>query len=347
MSFQPEVPVFHLLPSPSSSAQSSPILRSLYPVHNQTIQEFKMDHDQQQQQQQLLQQQQQHAAASAVFQSSPVVLAESNSSSSNKAFLPSKPDVFDDKQNPKLWLLGFKNYCLAAGVPADKVVRFAVSQGRSASFLLWWNSVESTVDILKWDVFEAAFLKQFSPMAAATTARLRLYELKQGEKTVEQYRSEFNQLLHNITDMNVADQIQLFIKGLKPYLQRYLFQQIGANYSGRTLIEVMQLANHTDQINRSFPSSAAVPNQQRNSRSNYNNNNSSFFHQARPANQFAPGNNSNVSSSSTAAPMDLSVLQQALNQLQQQIHAFSAPAQPQHVAAAAATPSCCFQWELL
>lgn len=94
-------PVFHLQSSPSSSAQSSPVLRAMNP---------ELDV-------------QQHAAASSIAFHSP----PEQSFSSSKIFSPSKPELFDDKVNPKLWLLGFKNYCLAVGVPADKVVRFAVS----------------------------------------------------------------------------------------------------------------------------------------------------------------------------------------------------------------------------
>jgi hypothetical protein len=135
-----QVPQFHIHSSPISSSQSSPVLQPISHPHGM---EYKMN-------EQPL--------------SSTVTMPINNNSSSptvenhniSKHFLPSKPEEFNETKNAQLWLMSFKNYCLAVGVPSDKVVRLAVAQGRGSSFLLWWNSGASLFLTFCLDLFTNA-----------------------------------------------------------------------------------------------------------------------------------------------------------------------------------------------
>lgn len=70
-----------------------------------------------------------------------------------------------------------------------------------------------------WETFKRDIFTRFQPVEVNRQAREELYSLSQwvckSQNSIQEYCSKFTEIIERITDMNEADQIQHFIRGLK------------------------------------------------------------------------------------------------------------------------------------
>ncbi|KAJ9516250.1 hypothetical protein QJQ45_001134 [Haematococcus lacustris] len=83
----------------------------------------------------------------------------------------------------------------------------------SGHALLWYRS--SVSSFTSWTCFVAAFERQFAPVNRLRHARDRLAALTQ-TSSVRRYLGEFTALCLEVTDLSPAEQLDRFIRGLKP-----------------------------------------------------------------------------------------------------------------------------------
>jgi Retrotransposon gag protein len=183
---------------------------------------------------------------------------------------PPKPPTFEGigRMNVDLWIFEVEQYFQVVRVPKDEQVGWAGTLLRDAA-ATWWRSVvieaqganhETKPDLdypepkpasqlFTWGKFKELIRTRFVPIEASKTARMRLLNLKQLKfGGIEGYNNEFQKLLSLIVDMNVADQINYYVMGLKPEVARDVNLA-----SPKTLLEAMGLASRSsDSLAQNF-----------------------------------------------------------------------------------------------
>jgi len=124
--------------------------------------------------------------------------------------------------NVETWLFEVFQYLTLCGVKEDEQRIALASSYLKEAALQWWvglcrdpNSVPHT-----WDAFGVALRSRFQPVAASRTARAQLRALSQGSMNVADYNNKFYSLVQLIPDMSDADQVELFISGLRPRISK-------------------------------------------------------------------------------------------------------------------------------
>jgi hypothetical protein len=89
-------------------------------------------------------------------------------------------------------------------------------QGKAAT---WWKATKKEFDALEepvttWPHFMQLLDERYRPRQAAETARMRLDSLRQDRRDVRAYADFFHKQMAYISDMAMADQIHVFIRGL-------------------------------------------------------------------------------------------------------------------------------------
>lgn len=109
--------------------------------------------------------------------------------------------------------------------PNDHVkVSFAVGY-LAQNALHWWQHEPDRAN-LDWNGFVARLHGRYRPIQAAQLARTKLNELKQRpNQSVNHFTSQFHTIMTPITDMNEADKVHYYIKGLQTWLGAKLWQQ--------------------------------------------------------------------------------------------------------------------------
>jgi hypothetical protein len=112
-----------------------------------------------------------------------------------------------------------------------------------------------------WETFKKDIFTRFQPVEANRQAREELYSLSQwackSQNSVQEYCSKFTEVVERITDMNEADQIQHFIRGLKTKTREKVED---VDPVPNTLDQAMSLAVRKDyQITRQLKSSNQPP----------------------------------------------------------------------------------------
>ena len=248
------------------------------------------------------------AAASTVQAPNPIHGAGPATSSNP---LPSKvkispPSNFTGNNNDinvDSWLFEMVQYLDTTGVADHQrinVVRNYLKQGA----LQWWFSQSKLSTCpATWDQFADAIKLRFQPVEAGRVARSQLRSISQGKSSVTEYASRFQSLLNRIPDMAEADQIEYFINGLRPHIQRDVVIQ-----DPKTLQDAMIKSQKLDVLlqpgrfnGNGFSSSSSS-----------HSNGSSDFHQT-----FFPSSSSSSSCSSTG-PMELGNLKLTADDEEQQ-----------------------------
>jgi Retrotransposon gag protein len=173
---------------------------------------------------------------------------------------PPKPPTFEGigRMNVDLWIFEVEQYFQVVRIPRDEQVGWAGALLRDAA-ATWWRSVvieaqqanhETEPDspepkpasqLFTWGKFKELIRTRFVPIEASKTARMRLLTLKQLKfGGIEGYNNEFQKLLSLIVDMNLADQINYYVMGLKPEVARDVNLA-----SPKTLLEAMGLASRS------------------------------------------------------------------------------------------------------
>lgn len=142
---------------------------------------------------------------------------------------PPKPNKYDGKNPKKLfkgWVFGMSSFIKASGVALDteNAVLTAVPylEGTLAN---WYELQERNAGgALPFSTFQAlvaALTAHILPQDQAVEARSRLYNLQQ-KGAVSGYNGAFNELLLFVPDMAAADQLELYLKGLKSEVKKFL-----------------------------------------------------------------------------------------------------------------------------
>jgi hypothetical protein len=172
------------------------------------------------------------------------------------------PPTFDgsNKTSVNTWLFEMEQYFQVANLPPEQRVSWGAVLLREGA-ANWWSSelqtrkqdiqgnsltaatseTPRTSDMFTWAEFQALCRKRFAPVEAAMTARSVLMTLQQLKHTgIEAYNQAFQRQLSLITDMNVADQLVYYQRGLKPDVGR------DVNIANpKTLIEAMGIASRS------------------------------------------------------------------------------------------------------
>ncbi|KAJ9509550.1 hypothetical protein QJQ45_001994 [Haematococcus lacustris] len=117
----------------------------------------------------------------------------------------------------------------------------------SGHALLWYRS--SVSSFTSWTCFVAAFERQFAPVNRLRHARDRLAALTQ-TSSVRRYLGEFTALCLEVTDLSPAEQLDRFIRGLKPSVRRELELREPTSFS-----EASTIADRVDAISYSTSAS--------------------------------------------------------------------------------------------
>ena len=111
----------------------------------------------------------------------------------------------------------FDYYADSFTTDAQKL-QFAVMflHGKAAT---WWKATKRECEssgeaVTTWARFNELLDERYRPRQAAETARMRLDDLRQERRDVRAYADFFHKQMAYITDMSVADQIHVFVRGL-------------------------------------------------------------------------------------------------------------------------------------
>ena len=186
-------------------------------------------------QQQMQQQEQQHRAeierlhallTNATLSSnvsSSVPSAASTAITVPSSYKPKNPDFFegDSRSRGKTFINEMEQFFLVTNMPAaSKVNVFANHLKRNA--MVWFTALRNELQdkseherapLIHWDAFKERFLAHYHPVEMSTTARMKLYNLKQ-TGNVSAYCDLFNRLLLDVIDMSITDQLHCFRQGL-------------------------------------------------------------------------------------------------------------------------------------
>jgi len=247
--------------------------------------------------QQHQQQPQVPSSSSASSSSSSAANLVNSSSLSSLGSLPSMvkvaaPGNFTGAQNINVdtWLFEMNQYLTVCGVLTDEQRIAVASSYLKEAALQWWLGRCRLPNIppRDWLSFVAALKERFQPLAASRTARAQLRGLRQAGMTVAEYSYKFNNLIQLITDMSEADQVELFVYGLRNAIAREVDMS-----DPKTLQDAMTRAQRVELIldnRRTY-----------NPRSHFSSNYSN------PSGQSSSGysHSSSSSGSSAGAPMEL------------------------------------------
>ena len=178
------------------------------------------------------------------------------------------------------------------------VIEFATTylSGKASG---WWKSSQeerraSGQQVTTWAQMKIAVRERFQPIEAATVARLNLDKMSQ-KGTVQSYTEYFYKQMQYIKDMSIADQLHRYMNGLKANIRAELIKQ-----KPTTIHDAVIIANTTESWSNM---SAATPKYTQRSYG---------------------GNYGGGSSSNGAAPMELSNVNQIIQQLNEDANGHSA-----------------------
>ncbi|HXP49092.1 MAG TPA: hypothetical protein VN922_04015 [Bacteroidia bacterium] len=137
---------------------------------------------------------------------------------------PAKPEMYSGLRgtSPDEWLFSFEQYMKLTNVTdegrkIDLVGTYFTSAGHA---LKWYRSVVNATPAGDqpfggtWDTFKTQFLKRFKIIDSKKIARDKLAALKQWA-SVSKYNFEFTGICVDIDDMNEAEKLDRYIRGLK------------------------------------------------------------------------------------------------------------------------------------
>jgi hypothetical protein len=218
---------------------------------------------------------------------------------------PNKPSIFDgsNSRNTDIWLFEVDMFFNASGVNDPQCVPIVVTFLRDVA-LQWWQaesnkhptSGDNAQPPMTWESFKRAFRTRFMPIEASRTARTMLQNIRQ-IRSVTDYCARFQKQMALINDMAAADQVEYFVRGLQPNVQKEVVLRCPP-----TLDEAMLIATRYDSLtvlrggfnNRNGQQSNNRSFQNYSSYGNNNRSNSSAFNKANP---------------STSVPMELGNMQ--------------------------------------
>ena len=132
-----------------------------------------------------------------------------------------------------------------APVPVQDQVKFAggLLEGNPAS---WWLAVHGIIETLpagdQWESFKNQIKAHFQPINTAVDACIHLDQICQ-RTSILVYNTEFCEIMLQLPNMDEADQIHTYLKGLKPTVANQVTMQ-----QPTKLLIAQSLANTADTI---------------------------------------------------------------------------------------------------
>ncbi len=172
---------------------------------------------------------------------------------------PPKPDSYSSVKSsgrPETWAFTVDTYFEAARISDPDRVTYVATLLRGPA-AVWWQSHVTTASTLTrittWEAFKVAFLLQFAPIGNVRHARDRLANCIQA-KSVAQYTTEFRMLVLQIPNISPDEQLDRFLRGLKPAMRREVEMREPLD-----LQTAMNLADRADTLMYRNPASVARP----------------------------------------------------------------------------------------
>ncbi|XP_070049402.1 uncharacterized protein [Nicotiana tomentosiformis] len=153
---------------------------------------------------------------------------QNNSESSRvNEFLKLSPPLFHGSiadEDPMLWLEGVKKALRAIKAFDDEVVELATYQLRDVAgawFEMWEKERDEDDGPPTWEEFEEAFMANFIPEEDREAKATEFEQLKQGNKSVQEYYMEFIRLAKHAPHMVKTEKakIRRFVAGLAYHIK--------------------------------------------------------------------------------------------------------------------------------
>jgi len=157
--------------------------------------------------------------------------------------LPKPPETNGKQPAPVNWCHRMETYLTAqaADMHSSSTIAYAAAFLKDAA-LSWYRQHEQDVANGKqqvfgsWDEFKKAFIARFTPVDPEITARQQLDKLSQSSSAYK-YAQEFSSCMLELPNMDEADRVHRFVKGLKPEVRIHVTLQ-----SPSTLHDAIELA---------------------------------------------------------------------------------------------------------
>ena len=157
-----------------------------------------------------------------------------------KDFQRYKPPTFDGgKMDPvaaEVWLEAVETAFIYMKCPPEYQVHCGNYMLKGEAHF-WWKGAQRAITpeegYISWNQFKEAYLCKYYPVVARHKCQTAFLELKQGDKTVEDYDLEFNKLARFCPEYvsNEKMKIDRFIAGLRIELQGPVLVQTTSDYA--------------------------------------------------------------------------------------------------------------------
>eukprot|EP00882_Tetradesmus_deserticola_P003091 GHRQ01003280.1.p2 GENE.GHRQ01003280.1~~GHRQ01003280.1.p2 ORF type:complete len:327 (+),score=82.92 GHRQ01003280.1:2547-3527(+) len=205
------------------------------------------------------------AALEQQLQAAQLGVAATNAAARLK--LPKPPETNGTSPSVINWCYKMETYLQAQNTDLNQpgVVAYAASFLKDSA-LNWWLRYQQDVAAGKrqpfanWATFKQEFIDTFTPVKPDYEARNKLDRLSQ-TRSVFEYASHYNTLMLELPNMDEADRVHFFIRGLKPEIRMHV-----TLCKPSTLHEAVELAIQADGLlwsmhkGRKPPSYAPRPN---------------------------------------------------------------------------------------
>ncbi|CAL9019208.1 unnamed protein product [Prunus brigantina] len=172
-------------------------------------------------------------------------------------FRKTKPTIFKGEPNPMVaeeWLRQIKRKMDNQRIPEDIRVVIACTYLEGQAYL-WWESILSmpNTEITTWEAFESVFLGKYFP---STMKAREFVNLVQGNLTVDQYQSKFEELMRFAPYMipDDATKAKRFEEGLRPSILEKVDILKLSKYAD--VVDRAHIAEHIPETKRTWDSSS-------------------------------------------------------------------------------------------
>jgi Retrotransposon gag protein len=180
---------------------------------------------------------------------------------------PVKPESYSGSRKEDLdtFLFAVRQYCLQQNELSEARQVLFAGQMLKGSAALWWRTYlqQNVQQPASWDDFCAVIRRQFMPVDKVKIARDQIAVLRQ-DKGVREYTTRFRHLLLNIPTMGHEEQMDKYIRGLKPTIRRELELRLPLLEHAATIEDAINMAETIDAVEyRVFGNRPIIPNSNR------------------------------------------------------------------------------------
>jgi hypothetical protein len=177
---------------------------------------------------------------------------------------PRHPELFSgdakDAEAAETWLFAMQEYLDLMGCGSDLRRILTAGSYLTGSAAAWYRAARTSAGDdawATWDAFKLDLFANFRPVDAVATARNKLAALVQGQGSVRDYVAKFRSLCLRIPDVNEAEKLDRFVRGLA-YKVKVEVTVRGAS----TFDTAVEMAERLDSLFRSLAPEDPRPAQQ-------------------------------------------------------------------------------------